>query len=158
MRPLLALIGCVLASLAAGGVGALATRSAPAFYGSLDRPPWAPPPWVFGPVWTILYLLMGTAAWLVWMRRGSVSVHRALWLFATQLVLNAAWSWIFFAWRQGAFAIVEILALLVALAATVASFWRVRPLAGALLLPYLGWVCFASILTIAVVQANAGKL
>src|SRR5689334_9738724 len=102
----------VATSLAAGGVGALATRHAREFYAGLVRPAWAPPGWLFGPVWTALYLLMGVAAWLVWRRVGWSGARGALTLFLVQLACNALWSWLFFAWRRGALAFVEIVVLL----------------------------------------------
>jgi tryptophan-rich sensory protein len=156
------LAGWLAITFAAAAVGTIASLDAPGFYAELDRPAWAPPASVFGPVWTVLYLLMGLAAWLVWReRRGPRDVHGvggALGLFVTQLVANALWSWLFFAWHDGATAFAEILVLLALIALTAVSFWRIRPLAGALLLPYLAWVTFASMLTLAVWQRNPGLL
>jgi tryptophan-rich sensory protein len=150
------LLGWLLAAFAAAAVGAIASLNAPAFYAELSKPPWAPPAEVFGPVWTVLYLLMGISAWLVWReprrRRG------ALVLFGVQLVANALWSWLFFAWHRGALATVEVLVLLVLIAATVRAFWQTSRLAAVLLLPYLLWVSFASALTLAVWQRNPGLL
>lgn len=131
---------------------------APVFYAQLDKPGWAPPAWLFGPVWSVLYLLMGVAAWLVWRERPSQGVDGALGLYLLQLGLNALWSWLFFGWRQGALAMVDVVLLLALVAVTAAAFWRLRPLAGALLLPYLAWVGFASALTWAVWQRNPGLL
>lgn len=153
---LAALAGFVAVSLAAGAIGSLATAQAiPTWYPTLAKPAWNPPSWVFGPVWTTLYVLMGAAAWLVWQRsRGLREVRVPMALFALQLVLNAAWSLIFFGLHALGAAFVEILLLWLAILATLLSFWRVRPLAGALLLPYLGWVSFASGLTYAVWRLN----
>ena len=106
----------------------------------------------------MLYTLMAIAAWLVWMKKGTAGVRRALTLFGIQLLLNALWSWIFFAWQRGVMAQVEIVALLILIFATVIAFWRVRPLTGVLLLPYLGWVAYATALTFALVQRNPGAL
>ena len=159
-HPLLALVGWVLLSLAAGGIGGFATRGAPAFYAELDRPAWAPPASLFGPVWTTLYVLMGIAAWLVWRagaeRGGAVAgaSRRALTWFVAQLALNALWSWIFFAWRRGGAALVEIVVLWLAIAVTLAAFWRVRRAAGLLLVPYLAWVSYATALTAALWRRN----
>ena len=147
-----------LVSLAAGAVGAIASRHAREFYGGLVKPAWAPPGWIFGPVWTVLYILMGIAAWLVWRAAGWNGATGALSLFLVQLACNAAWSWLFFAWRRGALAFGEILLLWVLIAATIAAFWRVRPLAGALLIPYLLWVTFATVLTYAVWRMNPALL
>src|SRR5690606_36483937 len=114
------------------------------FYGRLALPDWAPPASVFGPAWTLLYVLMALAAWMVWRRAGWSGARGALSLYLVQLLLNALWSWLFFAWRLGGAAFVEVLVMWLAIAATLLAFWRVRPLAGALLLPYLGWVTFAA--------------
>ncbi|HRQ47612.1 MAG TPA: tryptophan-rich sensory protein, partial [Rhodocyclaceae bacterium] len=108
--------------------------------------------------WTVLYLLMGVAAWLVWRERSARKVGIALTLFLVQLGANALWTWLFFAWRLGALAFGEILVLWVLILCTIAVFWRVRPLAGALLIPYLAWVSFATALTFAVWQGNPALL
>jgi tryptophan-rich sensory protein len=158
MKAWLGLIGWLLVSLATGAVGALATRNAREFYGSLDKPTWAPPGWLFGPVWTTLYVLMAIAAWLVWRRAGWSGATSALTLFVAQLVANALWSWIFFAWRRGGFAFAEILVLLVLIVATMTAFARVHRVAALLLVPYLGWVLFASALTLSVWRANLDQL
>lgn len=153
-----ALLGWLLVSLAAGAVGAIASADAGSFYQQLARPAWAPPPWIFAPVWSVLYVLMGIAAWLVW-REGMVRTTRAaLVVFVVQLLANALWTWLFFAWRQGALAFAEIVILSVLVLATVALFWRARPLAGALLLPYLAWVGFATALTWAMWRGNPALL
>ena len=154
MKPLLAFVVCLLASFATAAVGALATRRAPEFYAALERPTWAPPASVFGPVWTVLFTLMAIAAWLVWREHGFDAARGPLTLFGIQLVFNALWSWLFFAWRRGTLAELEILLLLVLIVLTMVAFWRVRPLAGLLLLPYLLWVSFASALTFAIVRRN----
>ncbi len=115
-----------------------------AWYAALEKPPLTPPNWVFGPVWSALYLTISVAAWLVWRQPVGRAVPLVLW--AVQLALNAAWSLIFFGLNLTALALVEIACLLLAIAATTVSFWRTRPLAGALLLPYLAWVGFAAYL------------
>jgi len=150
------LLGWLAATFAAGAVGAAATVDAAAFYARLSRPPWAPPAWVFGPVWSTLFVLMGVAAWLVWRSPGSR--RTALGLFGVQLVANALWSWLFFAWHRGALAMGEILVLLALIAATGVAFWRIRRVAGLLLLPYLLWVGFASVLTWTLWRSNPGLL
>ena len=153
---LVGLLGWLLAAFAAGAVGAVASVDAGSFYAQLSKPSWAPPAWVFGPVWSGLYALMGVAAWLVWRSPGS---HRmALGLFAAQLAANALWSWLFFAWKQGALAAVEVLVLVALIVATVAAFARISRAAALLLLPYLLWVSFASVLTWAVWRSNPGLL
>ena len=153
---LLGLAGWLLAAFSAGAVGAVASIEAASFYAQLTTPSWAPPAWVFGPVWSTLYALMGIAAWLVWRAPGS---HRvALSLFAAQLAANALWSWLFFGWHLGALAAVEVLVLLVLIVVTVVAFWRTSRLAALLLAPYLLWVSFASVLTWAVWRGNPGLL
>ena len=146
-----ALAGWLVASFAAAALGAVATRQAPEFYAQLARPDWAPPGWLFGPVWTLLYAMMAVAAWRVWRKAG---FGTALYLFLAQLALNALWSWLFFAWRLGAAAFGEILLLWLLIAATVAAFFRIERLAAALLVPYLLWASFACALTYAVWRAN----
>ena len=146
-----ALAAWLTASFAAAALGAVATRQAPEFYAQLARPDWAPPGWLFGPVWTLLYAMMAVAAWRVWRKAG---FGTALYLFLAQLALNALWSWLFFAWRLGGAAFGEILLLWLLIAATVAAFFRIDRLAAALLVPYLAWVSFACALTYAVWRAN----
>lgn len=147
----LGLVGWLVITFSAAAVGAIASADAGAFYQQLARPSWAPPAWLFAPVWSVLYLLQGVAAWLVWRAQG---FRGALWLFLAQLAANALWTWLFFAWRQGTLAFAEILVLLALIAATALAFWRVRPWAGALMVPYLLWVSFASALTYSVWQLN----
>jgi tryptophan-rich sensory protein len=142
----------------AAGLATLASIDAAEFYGQLAKPQWAPPASIFGPVWTVLYLLMAVAAWLVWRSRGFEGAPIALALFLVQLVVNAFWSWLFFAWRQGLLALADIGVLLVLIVATIAAFWRIRPLAGALLLPYLAWVVYAAVLNYRVWQLNPDLL
>jgi len=155
---ILGLIGWLVVSFAAAAAGAVATSSAGSFYEQLTRPGWAPPAVLFGPVWTVLYFLMGIAAWLVWRERGFAGAGTALTLFLVQLALNGLWSWLFFAWQRGAWALGEVLLLWVVILATLVAFWRVRPLAGMLLVPYLAWVTFATALTYALWRANPAAL
>ena len=153
-RELLGLAGWMAVAFAAAAVGAVASVDAGPFYAELSRPDWAPPGWLFGPVWSVLYALMGVAVWLVWRAAGRAGRTPALILFGVQLAANALWSWLFFAWRQGAWAFVEVMLLWGLIVATVLAFRRVRALAAALLLPYLGWVTFAALLTLAIWQRN----
>jgi tryptophan-rich sensory protein len=144
----------LVVSYGASAVGAVASIQAKSFYGQLLQPAWSPPPWLFGPVWTVLYALMAIAAWLVW-RSGGFRTHPiALALFLGQLILNALWSWLFFAWQLGAGAFADIVLLWMLIVATLVGFWRVRPLAGVLLLPYLLWVSFALALNYVLWQLN----
>ncbi|CAG1016572.1 Tryptophan-rich protein TspO [Burkholderiaceae bacterium] len=153
---LLGLLGWLLAAFAAAAVGAVASVDAGSFYAQLSKPSWAPPAWVFGPVWSALYALMGVAAWLVWRSPGAKGA--AFGLFGAQLAANALWSWLFFAWHRGALAAVEVLVLWALIAATAVAFARTSRLAALLLVPYLLWVGFASMLTWAVWRSNPGLL
>jgi benzodiazapine receptor len=126
---------------------------APDYYRRLNKPAWAPPPWIFGPVWTLLYAMIGTSAWLV-SRRGGSGTRTALGLWWAQLALNAAWTPIFFGARNRGLALVEILATWVVIVATTIAFFTRRATAGLLLLPYLAWVTFASALSYAVWRDN----
>ena len=157
-RQLLGLLAWLVLCFATAAVGAIASVQARTFYQALVRPAWAPPGWVFGPVWTLLYALMGLAAWLVWREAGFRGGRLALSLFGVQLVANGLWSWLFFAWRRGALAFVDVVFLWLLILATTLAFWRVRRPAGLLLLPYLAWVAFATALTWAIWRANPGLL
>jgi tryptophan-rich sensory protein len=155
---ILALVVWLAVVFAAAAVGAVASAQAASFYGGLVQPPWAPPPWLFGPVWTVLYTLMGIAAWLVWRDGGFRENRTALSLFILQLAANATWTWVFFVWHLGALAFVNILLLGGLIAITLALFWRVRPLASALLIPYLAWVGFAGALNWSLWRLNPAVL
>ncbi len=150
----LGLAGWLAISFATAAVGAIASASAGTFYGQLVQPSWAPPSSVFGPVWTVLYAMMGVAAWMVWREGGLRANRSAMTLFLVQLAVNALWSWLFFAWHRGALAFFDIVVLWMLIVATLVSFWRVRPLAGALLIPYLLWVSFAAALSYSIWQLN----
>lgn len=158
LRSIYALVGFLLVTFAAAGVGSLFTTPATApggWYGTLPKPAWTPPSWVFAPVWTTLYLLMAVAAWRVWRTAGGFRAARApLALYAIQLVLNAAWSIIFFGQRQVGVAMLDLALLWLAILATMLAFWRVDRPAGILLLPYLAWVSYASTLNYAIWQAR----
>ena len=154
IRQVIGLAGWLLLSFAAAGLGAVASVRARIFYQQLLRPEWAPPAWIFGPVWSVLYLLMAIAAWIVWRQHGFRESGMALWLFIAQLMANALWSWLFFSWHNGAWAFYEILILWALLLCTVALFWRLQSSAGALLLPYLMWVTFATALCFVIWRLN----
>lgn len=139
-------------------LGAWASIGAPAFYGRLTQPDWAPPAWLFGPVWTTLYAMMAVAAWLVWRQGGLRAQRVALSLFVLQLFFNGLWSWLFFAWQLGGPAFFDILLLWVLIVATIVCFWRSSRLAGALMLPYLAWVSFAAALNFSVWRLNPALL
>lgn len=154
----LGLLGWLAACFATAALGAWASRDAGSFYGELTRPAWAPPASVFGPVWSALYFLMAIAAWLVWRERGFGGSRAALVLFLVQLGANALWSWLFFGWKRGALASAEVVVLWALIFATLVAFWRIRPLAGVLLLPYLVWVSFATALCFTVWRLNPAAL
>jgi tryptophan-rich sensory protein len=139
------------------GAGWISSRFEPgAWYADLGKPPWTPPAWVFGPVWTLLYVMMAVAASLVWNRRELKIARMGIALFALQLVLNGLWTWIFFGLQSPGLAFADIVLLWLAIAATIAAFWSVNPLAGALLVPYLAWVTFAALLNFVIWQTNRG--
>jgi len=151
-RELVGLLVSILVSFVPAAVGG---RFLPGeWYRALDKPPWTPPGWVFGPAWTLLYLSMGVAAWLVWRERLGSRALLPLALFGAQLVLNGLWSWLFFGLRRPDLALADIVALWLAIAATIVAFWGVRPVAGALLLPYLAWVTFATALNADIWRRN----
>jgi len=142
----LALAGFLAAAFAAAAVGGLAGLDAGAYYAGLDRPAWAPPSGLFGPVWTVLYTLIALAGWLVWRRAGLRGAPVAFGLYAAQLVLNAAWTWLFFAGEQAGAAFAEIVVLELVILGNAVVFARVRRAAGLLLVPYLLWVGYAGAL------------
>lgn len=155
---ILGLFGWLFASFATGAVGGFASVNAAGLYGQLIQPPWAPPAWLFGPVWSVLFVLMGIAAWLVWREHGFRNARSALTLYAMQLVANALWTWLFFAWRQGAVAFAEIILLWLLIAATIAMFGRLHRGAALLLVPYLAWVSFAAALNFTLWRLNPATL
>jgi tryptophan-rich sensory protein len=131
------------AAAAAALIGGLGVAGTSAEYQSLEQPPWAPPSWLFGPVWTVLYASIAVAGWLVWRRVGWTG---ALTVYAVQLVLNALWTPIFFGFGRYGLALVDIVVLWVVIGVTIAMFWRVSRVAAGLLVPYWAWVTFATAL------------
>jgi len=155
-RNALTLFVAIAVPLGAGGLGTLATAKAiPTWYRGLRKPSWTPPQWVFGPVWTVLYAMMGTAAWLVW-KTGweKPAVRTGIGLFAGQLALNAIWSPIFFGKRAFGLALADLSLLWSMIVATAVQFYQVRPLAGILMFPYLLWVSYAASLNAGVWWMN----
>lgn len=152
---LLLMASLALVALVAGIGGVATSRSVGDWYESLDRAPWNPPSWLFGPAWTVLYVLMAVAAWLV-ARDGldDSAVQVALALYLVQLALNLGWSVVFFGLRRPGLALVVIVALFAAIAATAVAFHAVSPTAAWLLVPYLVWVAFAASLNAWVAFAN----
>jgi tryptophan-rich sensory protein len=142
---------CLGAELVAGLLTNLSVRD---WYLTLRKPEWTPPGWLFGPVWTYLYLSMGVAAWLVWERRTLCNIRTAMSLFAIQLLLNVVWSGLFFGLQMPMIAFWEIVLLWLAILGALLSFWRIRRLAALLMIPYLVWVTYASALTLAIWKLN----
>ena len=126
----------------------------PSYYGELTRPSWAPPGWLFGPVWTVLYIAMGVAAWLVWREGGFGRARTALGLFLVQLVPNVLWTPLFFGMRRPDLALVDLVVLWLLIVATIAAFRRWSTTAALLLVPYLLWVTFAGALNFALWRLN----
>jgi translocator protein len=151
MRRRIALVIFLLLAFTAGFIG---SRFMPGdWYAQLDKPPFNPPNWIFAPVWTALYAIMAVAAWRVWLR---TKVDAAIGLWLAQLVLNTAWSWLFFGRHSLGGGLVEIVALLALIVATTVAFWRRDRTAGWMMLPYVGWVAFASVLNASLWYLNAG--
>lgn len=157
-RQALGLAGWLLLCYAAAGIGAVASMQADVFYKGLTLPSWAPPASVFGPVWTVLYGAMAVAAWLVWRKGGWAKRQKVLTLFLAQLAVNALWSWLFFHWQRGGWALVDIIVLWLLIVATLIGFWRISRGAGLLMVPYLAWVSFASALNLAAWRLNPAVL
>lgn len=141
-RLILGLVGWLAVSFAAAALGGFFMPGE--WYAQLNKPSWNPPGWIFGPVWTALYIMMAVAAWVVWRRGGFAVQSGPLGLFLLQLLLNAAWSPLFFGLHNPALAFAEIVLLWLALLATLRAFRKVQRGAGLLLLPYLAWVSFAA--------------
>ncbi len=136
--------------LGAGGVGSIfTTQSIPTWYATLNKPFFSPPNWIFAPVWTILYILMGISLYLVWQKK---KIPAVFWI---QLVLNIIWSVIFFGMKNPPLAFMDIIILWIAIFATIKSFSKINKLAGQLLWPYMVWVSFASILNLFIIILNS---
>ncbi len=157
-RDLAGLAGWVILCFLAAAAGGAASVNAAGFYGGLMRPSWAPPGWVFGPVWTVLYAMMAISVWLVWRQHGFRGAPAALSLFVVQLGANALWTWIFFVWRMGFFAFAEILVLLVLTITVTEAFRRKNRLAALMLVPYIAWTGFAAVLSFTVWKLNPALL
>jgi benzodiazapine receptor len=164
----LALVVALAIPLTVGGLSSLATRQAiPTWYRELRKPAWSPPRWLFAPVWTLLYLAMGVASWRIWRRGAQTGLTERLWrrdrnsqvrgalaLYGLQLVLNGAWSLIFFGGRRIDLALGEIALLWATILATLVRFYQIDPVAGWLLVPYQAWVSFASLLNATIWRLN----
>lgn len=148
-----ALVGWLLLTFSAAMLGLTAEPGL--WYEHLDKPAWTPPSWIFGPVWTTLYLLMAVAAWLVWREGGWKKQALPLGLYLLQWALNAIWTPIFFGMQRPGWAMADIVLLWIAIGATIVTFWRVHRGAAALLMPYWAWVTFAAVLNFAIWRMNA---
>lgn len=158
-NPTIALLLFLTATFAVGFVGSqAATRGLDFWYVTLNKPAWNPPPWLFAPVWTVLYILMSVAAWQVWsVPEGELPSGRrsaALAIYFGQLILNGLWSWLFFGFHRINLALYEILVLLLMIVGTTILFFRAKKSAGWLMVPYLAWVAFASFLTFTLHRMN----
>ena len=154
-KDLLALALLVAICLAIGGLGgAVTATSVTEWYPTLNKPSFNPPNWVFGPVWTTLYVMMAIAAWRVWRAADRDTARGALALFALQLAVNLGWSIAFFGLRSPGLAVAVILVLDVLVLATAFNFRRIDGLAAMLLVPYLAWIAFATVLNIAIWRLN----
>jgi benzodiazapine receptor len=158
LRPLHQVTGLsvwIVICFAAAGLGGLVTTpNIPDWYAHLAKPTWTPPSWLFGPVWSCLYLMMAISAWLVWRQNGLATARLPIGLFALQLGLNSAWSVLFFGLHSPGAAFLDILLLWIAIVATVAAFWHRSRWASLLLIPYLAWVSFAAVLNLAIWRMN----
>ncbi|RKN42043.1 TspO/MBR family protein [Micromonospora endolithica] len=148
----LALLAFGVAVFVAAAIGGLGVQGTSAEYANLEQPSWAPPSWLFGPVWTVLYALIAVAGWLVWRR---VGFGPAVWAWIAQLVLNAIWTPLFFGAGRYGLAFAEIVLMWLAIGVTVVLFRRVSRPAALLMLPYWAWVTFAAALNFSIWQLNS---
>jgi benzodiazapine receptor len=154
-NPWIVLVGFLALSIAVMAIGGLVTAPAVAdWYQGLTKPSWTPPDWLFGPVWTVLYLAMAVAAWLVWRRWGWQGARCALTLYFVQLGLNFLWSPAFFGLRDPLLGMIVIVPLWLTVAATTAAFFRMHRLAGWIFVPYLAWTSYAVGLNAAILALN----
>lgn len=154
MQVVYVLISIGFAQLA-GIIGSLFTASSvQTWYVTLTKPVWNPPTWLFGPVWLSLYTLMGIASYLVWRRREVVGAKTALVVYGIHLLFNTLWSILFFGLKNPAIAFAGIVVLLALILVTTVLFWRIQKWAGVLMLPYIAWVAFASVLNYSIWQLN----
>ena len=156
IRNILRLVVSIVACLAAGAIGSIFTRSAiTTWYATLEKPPFTPPNWLFAPAWTLLYVLMGTAAFLVWRNGlGNRQVRIALIVFLIQLILNALWSVVFFGLESPLSGLIVISILWVAILVTIIKFFKISRVASVLMWPYLLWVTFAAVLNASIWLLN----
>lgn len=155
LKRVFVLLSFILLSNLAGIIGALFTiTGVGSWYQEIAKPSWNPPGWVFGPVWTTLYILMGIAAFIIWDKRNVYLTGRAFLYFGIQLALNTLWSIIFFGMHNPGLAFIEILILLLLIILTTREFFKIDSLAGVLMVPYIAWVSFASVLNFTIWMLN----
>jgi translocator protein len=155
MKNIFTLIACIAIPLIVGGIAGIApSGSDNEWYAALDKPVFNPPDWVFGPVWTILYILMGISLYLIWKSPASPMRKLALIIFGIQLVLNFAWSFIFFFFQQPGYALIEIVVLWFSILAMIIVFHKINRVAAYLQIPYLLWVTFATLLNASIWWLN----
>ena len=154
-HPVVGLVIAFAICFGAAALGSLATApEIGGWYQTLNKPSWQPPNWLFGPVWSLLFAMMATSAWLIWRPAGFSGARTPLLLFAVQLILNVVWSWLFFRLHRPDWAFFEIILLWVAILVTMLSFFGRSTTAGWLLVPYLGWVSFAAMLNLTIWRLN----
>ncbi len=154
-RNVLKLIIAVVVSELAGVIGAIFTTPAiSGWYTTLIRPSFSPPNWLFAPVWTLLFALMGIALFLIWKNNTATRKNTAYWFFFIQLILSIVWSIIFFYYHNISGAFIEIIFLWIVIFATIIAFYKISKPAGYLLLPYIVWVSFAAILNFVIWRLN----
>lgn len=151
MAPALSLIVFLIVTGAAAATGALFMPGE--WYRTLAKPSWTPPDWLFGPAWTVLYVMIAVAGWLVWRETG-LGVVIAIWV--VQLVLNAAWSWVMFGLHRIDLALIDAGLMLISIVAFMLAAWPVSQTAALLFVPYLAWVSFATALNFAILRLNGG--
>jgi len=155
MNKILVFLICVLIPLAIGWISSTFTMgSVDSWYKTINKASFNPPGWVFGPAWTILYILMGISLYLVWTTSGSSLWKGGIGIFIVQLVLNFLWSIFFFGMHAPLLAFIDILLLWITILANILLFWQINPTAAYLLVPYILWVSFASVLNLFIVLLN----
>ncbi len=149
------LLVCLAIPLAIGGLSALITNNAMKHFSSLNQPPLSPPAWLFPVAWSILYLLMGWASYLIWTAKAEAEQKTgALTLYAVQLIFNFFWSLFFFNGKAYLFSFIWLVIMEILIVLTTKKFWKIRPFAGKLMIPYIVWVVFAAYLNFGIWQLN----
>ncbi len=154
-RQIIGIVIAILVCFSAAGLGGMATTAGlKDWYPALEKPAWNPPDWIFGPVWTVLYLMMAISVWMIWRQVGFERGKKPLLIFAVQLVLNTFWSLLFFGMRQPGWAFAEIILLWLAIGLTIALFAKHSKPAAILMMPYWMWVSFAAVLNYTIWSMN----